>query len=128
MTGIAYVAAINVCRALATDGNAVMTKGTVIHKISVIDIRRHPRRRSMTIITLLGGNNMGGRLAAGDNVIVATGTGANHLGMIHRTCRNRYPRYRPRLMTGIAGIRGINMARRFPRCGYTIMTADTGAG
>ena len=51
------------------------------------------------------------RFTASGYAIVTARTDADHLGMINRARRDRHPRYRTRLMTGIALIAGFYMLR-----------------
>lgn len=115
-------------RALATGGNAVVTDRTVIHKISMVNIGRHPCRSRMTIVALLRRNNMRGRLAAGRDIIMATGAGANDLRVIHGAWRYRRPQFRRDAVTRVALVGSADMGCRFTRGDYAIVATDTRSG
>ena len=76
----------------------------------------------MTQMTLLGGVDVGGTLAAGGYTIVATDAVIDKRRVINN-------RWNPRAdgMTGIALFRGRYMARALPRCYYVIVTTAANA-
>ena len=77
---------------LATGGDAIVTDRAVIHEIGMVNVGRYPRRSGMTIVALLRRDNMRRWFTAGGDIVVTTGTGANHLRVIHGTGRDRRPR------------------------------------
>ena len=100
-----------------------MTGHAIARKCRVVRNRgRHPGRTAVAQITLSTGSNMRRRFTPGGDVVMAAGTGADHLSVIHRRRRHRFPGYRTRRVTGVACRGGIHMSDRFGMAG----TADTG--
>ena len=81
----------------------------------------------MTGIAVICGVRMVTWFALRNHVVVATCTGANHLGVVNGAGLNRGKRYWPRLMTGIACICRVNMVARLTNCNRAVMTTEAGA-
>ena len=73
-----------------------------------------PGGGDMTDIAFIGGHQMSGGLAAGDNAIMTTAADPDYLRMIHRRRRHRQPGDEIQ-MAGLAHIRAGNMDRGFSR-------------
>lgn len=81
----------------------------------------------MAGIAFLGGGEMGGGLAGGNGVVMATAASADHLTVIDGGWRHRYPGRWSRLMTGFTGQGALDMTDGTAAGGEIIMTVDTGA-
>ena len=87
VAGIAYVRSIYMIRSFTAGGYAVMTANTVIHKWRMINGRGYPLLGAMTIVTFLGGGNMGRPFAGRDHIIMTTGTHAQYFSVINPALR-----------------------------------------
>jgi len=85
---------------------------------------RFPRLRSwrMTGIAGVTAVNMSDSLAAGNNAIMTLRTYAEHLSVVNRSGRHRFPRCRARRVTGITLIAAANMSGKFSASDHAIMT------
>lgn len=111
----------------ATRIDTIVTANTVIDKRRVIHHGRNPGTGRMTGIAFLRGYNMRGSFTCRHDVVMAGGTHANHFIMIHRTVGNGRPWGGTGLMTGFAGIGGINVRRALATRNGAIVATHTGA-
>lgn len=131
MTGITRVSTVNVVRRFTRGRRPVMTAGAGTDDLRMIHIRRCHRRpgcgsRLVARITGIAGIYMIGGFTTGNDAVVATGTSPNNLRVIYIRHCHRRPGCRSWLVTGITGISGTNVGRRFATCDGAVMT--TGAG
>ena len=80
----------------------------------------------MTGITKVSRINMVGWFTTCDDIVMATRAGTNNISVVNRTRCNRRPGRWSGLMTGVAGIRGIDVITRFSTCNRSIMTTKAG--
>ena len=109
MARLTYCTGIDVRRTSACSRDTIVAAHAVISDRTVIYRGTQPTSRDMANITFLGGRNMQGTLAGCGNVVMTTGTGARHLGMVN--CSNRYPCRG--YMTGCTVISGGDMGWTF---------------
>ena len=104
--------------------SAVVAACTVARYVDVIEIRRHPSRRRMAIVTVVATDNMV-RIFTGCRHAVMTGpAGSEDIGVIDR--RHRIPRCR--VVAVLASVGYQNMRRNFAGRVGTVVTIDTIAG
>ncbi len=84
---------------------------------------RYPATCGMTILTAIGGGNMGHRFAWGGGAVMARETGAGNRSMIdiHRLPASRY-------MAVATRVGSLRMIRGLAGSGCAVMTGLTGAG
>jgi len=125
--GVAVAVFANVGRTdmletLAGRRHAIVTAATGLGGRGMIEARGQPGIGRVTVVALCRGLQVINILARGGNAIVTTGTGAQHLGVIHGDC------WLPN--TGrvaiFANISGADVIQRLTGGGYTIMTITTG--
>ncbi len=113
MTLVALVAAANMGRTLATGVGAIVTGDAIADKSRVINAGgRYPGGGVMAHIAFLGSGKMGGGLTRGQNPVVATAAGPDHLTMVHIGLGHGNPGDEIDV-TGLANIRGRQVGRRF---------------
>lgn len=61
-----------------------MAAEAIIHNIGVVKIRRNPRDRRMTVVTVIAAGDVGRVLARRRDTVVARAAGAKNLRVIHR--------------------------------------------
>lgn len=105
-----------------------MASKTVTGKCRMVrNNRRQPGIDAVAQIAFRRSSHMARRLAGCGHVIVATGAGAQHLGVIYPVRWYRRERYRSRQMTGVTlGGRG-NVRRGLTTGGYVVMATDAAA-
>lgn len=131
MAGITHVAAINVGGRLAAGNHAIVTACTTADDMPMIDRTggyRYPLHRTRLVagVTGIGGVDVRRGFTRSDNAIVATGTYANNLGVIHGVRRQWRPGCRRNAVTSIALISGVDMIGGFTGRNRIIMAADAG--
>lgn len=109
-------------RLTCCDG-AVVTAHTIVGNAGVTERRRNPRGRAVAGAAIGRGNYVVARLAGGRRAVVTTGAGAGDLVVIDAYGR----RPRQRAMTGLAGICGGDMTRRFTRRRGAVVAAKARA-
>lgn len=121
MAGIAHITAGNVCRTLARRCGTVMAADAVTTEAAVIhDDSGYPRAHAVAAVAVQRGDHVGRAFAGGDDTVMTTGTGTQHLGVIHGTGRYRQPtRELSRRVAGITHVTGVDMA------GWQVMTTGT---
>jgi len=80
----------------------------------------------MAVITLQGGLNMGRALALCNHIVMTTTAGTNDITVINSTGSHRRPGCWSRLMTGITGVGGIDVAGTLATGDGSIVTTETG--
>ena len=93
-------------RTLAGCVGRVVAANAVIHNIGMVEIRRHPGHRRMTVIAIVAAGHMGRVFADSRDAIVAGVAGSAHLCVIDRV--GGYPDVR--CMAIFANIRGPNVS------------------
>ena len=96
MAGFADIGGVNMIRGFARSYRAVMTTDTGAHDFVVIYVGigyRCPGGRTgcMAGFTRVAGINVCCTTAAGDDSVVTTDAGSNHLRVINRSRRDRRP-------------------------------------
>ena len=86
---LANVGCLNVQRTLACCVGSIVTTTAVVHDVDVVEVRRHPGGRRVTVIAVIAARNVGRVFAGGRNTIVAGIAGAVDLRVIDRI--RRYP-------------------------------------
>lgn len=129
MAGIALVAAANMVGALTTGQGAIMTTDTGTNHLRVVNgvcRNGNPWRgtRGMTGIALLRAINMTRSFATGNDSVMTTGAGANHLPMIDCGVGNWHPGGRQFFVAGFTEIVSVNMCRTFATGSNTIVAAN----
>ena len=92
MAGITEIRGGNMRRALAASGNTIMADRAVIYEVGMVHVGRNPCRGGMAVIALLRCHNVRRRFTTGRHIVMATGTGADNLGVIYRAGCDRRPR------------------------------------
>ena len=132
MTVITFQGCLNMACAFALCNHIVMTATTytndfiVIHCV-VSDGCPGCWPNLMAGITGICAVDMIDGLATGNHIVMATHTGTNDMGVIHSCVRYGYPGCGSWLMTGITGIRAIDVAGRFSGRRCSVVTTETGA-
>ena len=75
----------------AGSADAIVASDAVAHKTGVIYSGWYPLAGAVTAIAFRGGGDMRCRFTCRNDVVMATGTDANHLRMVDSTGRNRCP-------------------------------------
>ena len=116
VAGITRIGGIDMVRGLATGGDTIMAINTISGKGGMIRYTtaraagcRNPGRRVMTRITFRRGLDMGRPFTGGNHIVVAARTHTQYLSVIYTAWEHRSPGRWPRLMTGVAYIRTVNM-------------------
>lgn len=133
MTGLANVGGIDVASGFTTGGSAVMATETGAEYLVVIHCTgryRCPWRGTgqVTGVARLRGINVACGFPAGNNPVVAACAGTYHVTMIHGTRLYGRPRRGSWLMTGIAGVGGIDVRSTLAGCNSAIVATGTNAG
>ncbi len=85
----ANIRRLYVRRAFASSIYAVVAVDAIVRNIDVIEVRRSPRERRMTVIAIVAARDMRGVLSGSDNAVVAGATTAEYLRMVDR--KGRHP-------------------------------------
>lgn len=114
MAVIAFQGRLDMRRSFALRVHVIVATGADTQCLCMVHRagrHRHPgyRSRLMAGVTDIGGINMTSGLATGNTAIVATDTGAYHLGVIHIGRRQWRPRCGCSLVASFAVIGGIYM-------------------
>jgi hypothetical protein len=109
VAGIANVRTIYMNGALATGGNTVMAGNAVVDEVGMVNARRYPGGDAMTVFTRLRSDDMIGGFTRRDNIVMATGTYPDDLGMIDSAGWYRHPWRWAGFMTGITSVGSTNM-------------------
>ena len=80
---LAQVCGLDMCRVLPDCGSAVVAAEAVVGDVYVIEVGGHPTSRGVAIVTGIRAGNMRRVLTNRDGTVVATGAGANDLGVIN---------------------------------------------
>lgn len=84
MAVLANITGVDVRRRFARGRNAVVAATAITNNADVIEVRRHPRGRCVTVVAVVAAGHMCGMFAGSYNAVVTGTTGADHLGMIDR--------------------------------------------
>ena len=79
----------DVCRRLTGRVGTVVARDAITTDVCVVEDRRHPRSRVVTVIALLAGGDMIRRLAGCLHSVVAGVAAPGHRGVVHK--RNHRP-------------------------------------
>jgi len=88
----ANIRCLNVCLVLAGRVGAVMAAHTVTRDIDVVEIRRQPGNRAVTVVAIVAAGDVSRVLAGGSNAVMATAAIAENLGVIHGYHRRKHCR------------------------------------
>jgi len=86
---LANIGCLNVQRTLACRVGSIVTTTAVVNDVGVVEVRRHPGGRRVTVIAVIAAGNVGRVFAGGCSAIVAGIAGAVDLRVIDRI--RRYP-------------------------------------
>ncbi len=130
MTDITFVCRGHMRGSFSLCNDIVVTTGADTEyfvMIYFIVCYRYPgcRSRLMTGVAHISGINVVRSFTGGDRTIMATGTGSNHLRMIHRPRLYRCPGCWEYCMAGVALIRAIDVVGTLTTGRHTVMTTDT---
>ena len=114
----------DVCRILANGLCAVVTTDTVTGDIQVIEVRRQPAYRAVTVVAGIAAGNVCRVLADGNAAIVAGNAGTNDLCVIDGQHRRKYIRR----MAVLADVRCLNVGWVFANRVRAVVTAEAIAG
>ena len=84
---LAKVSGLDMRRVLPGRGRAVVAAEAVSSDVCVVEVGGHPASRGVAIVTGVGAGDMRQVLTHCDGTVVATGAGANDLGVINRIRR-----------------------------------------
>ena len=107
MTVFANICRLHMQRTLAGCVSRVVAANAVIHNIGMVEIRRYPGHRRVTVIASVAAGNMGRVFADSRDAIVAGVAGSADLCVIDRV--GGYPDVR--CMAIFTNIRGLNVSR-----------------
>ena len=124
MAVFADIRCLNVVRVLTDRLRAVVTTDTVARDIQVIEVRRQPANRAVTIVTGIAAGDMRRVLANGNGAIVAGDASPDYLGVID----GQYWRKNIRRVTVFADVRCLNVRLVLANGIRAVMAAGTIAG
>jgi hypothetical protein len=115
---------LNVCRVLTCRFCTVVTTDTVTGDIQVIEVRRQPADRAVTVIAGVAAGNMCWLFADGSDTIVAGAAGSDYLRVID----GQHGRKHIRRVTVFTDVGCLNVCWIFANRIRAVMTADAIAG
>lgn len=121
MAVLTHVTRLHVGRVLACSVGTVMAAEAIARDVDVIEIRRQPGDRGMTIIAIVATRNVRRVLARGCDAIVAGTAGAGNLRMVDEVGRRPYVR----VVTVFANVRRLNVCQVLAGSFRAIVAADT---
>ena len=118
---LADIGRINVPDILAGCLGAIVAAYAVAHDIQVVEIRRHPAKRAVTVVAAIATGDMSRILAGRCRTVMAGTAGADDLRMINGHCR----REDIRCMTVFTHIRGLDMRGSLAGCVNAVVATNT---
>lgn len=117
---LAYVRGLNMRQIFAGRLHAVMAANTIVDDGAMVEGRRYPCGRRMTIVTGVDAGDMRRMLADCDGVVMAGGAGTDNLGVIDRVCRHKDDA----VVTVFAYIGGLDVRRRLAGRFHAVVATD----